>query len=68
MCVYVGIDVHRKASQVAVLDTSDEVLAPPGRPAHWLAASARADFRLPSIRTGLSEPGRNTALRLRAVL
>jgi hypothetical protein len=39
MSVYVGIDVHRKRSQAAVIGTSGEVLAPPGRPAHWLAAS-----------------------------
>jgi hypothetical protein len=45
MSVYVGIDVHRKRSQAAVVDTSGEVLAPPGRPAHWLEASARAGFR-----------------------
>jgi predicted NBD/HSP70 family sugar kinase len=29
MSVYVGIDVHRKRSQVAVVDQSGEVLANP---------------------------------------
>jgi transposase len=32
MSVYVGIDVHRKRSQVAVVDQSGEVLANPNVP------------------------------------
>jgi len=39
MSVYVGIDVHRKRSQVAVIDTGGEVLAnrnvPMGQSRSW---------------------------------
>jgi len=51
MSVYVGIDVHRKRSQVAVIDANGEVLAKPQRP-QWGRADPGGDRRAAAGHSG----------------